>query len=127
MMWTARDEELLMVLNHRVRIATMDQAGRTWWPQSRNAKADAAARIRLLAKAGFVSTYQAVAHPELPLEHPVATWRPGEEAPELGAVSYRLKQRWREPPQLMTFVIASAKSRSVFGGHGGRRPREVDD
>jgi hypothetical protein len=120
---TSRDTEILETLTLKVRLLSVRQLARTWWGSSRNSEANARTRIRQLEETGFVSRFVMMAHPELPLTSPVASWEPGQEEPDFGAISYRLQSRWRLPLVSTPAVIATEGTGNRFGGKGGRVPR----
>src|SRR5262245_19461889 len=47
-------------------------------------------------------------------------------APDFGALSYRLRKRWSRHPVMTTIVSASRLSVNFFSGHGGRASRDVE-
>lgn len=120
---TTRDEGILDTLTQRVRVLSIGQIVRTWWPEQRRGEESAASRLQALADAGFIMRIVEWAHPELSLDAPALIWRPGEEVPNLGQVSYRLRSRWTGAPRATTAFIATRLAGSTFGGNGGRRPR----
>jgi hypothetical protein len=120
---TDRDQEILSTLTHRVRILSVAQVARTWWQGTRRPVENAAARLRALDRGGLLAAFEIVAHPEIELAGPVARWQPGEEAPDFGAVSYRLRARWTEPVRTTSVIAATAAGAALVGGVGGRRPR----
>lgn len=120
---THRDSEILDALVHRVRVFSLEQLGRTWWPDSREPKRPAASRLSLLEEEGLVSSYSAMAHPELPLTIPIIRWMPGDYAPEFGAASYQMRRRWTQPFSTCTCFIATKRAGTLLGGCGGRRSR----
>jgi hypothetical protein len=123
---TKRDLEILEALTHKVRVLSLDQIARTWWEKSAAARRVAGGRLRILAEDGLLHVEHAPAHPELALERPVAVWQPTGAPPDFGAISYRLKSRWKNHPVRTTCVSASKTAANRFGGHGGRLPREIE-
>ena len=123
MQLTARDKEILIALTHKVRLFSLEQISRTWWPSS----STDLARNRLAALPHFVNRLKLNAHPELALDSPLFTWWPGEPAPRFGSLSYQLKKRWDKAPQPTTAYIATEKAARHFGGFGGklRRPLQA--
>jgi hypothetical protein len=113
------ERELLSALTLRVRVFSLLQIGRTW-PKT-------IAKLHVLEQHGLLSSFTAVAHPELPLAGPVATWRPGCETPEFSKVAYQLRSRWRRSGTPTKCFIASRTAGRMFGGHGGRFPRESEE
>jgi hypothetical protein len=123
---TKRDIEILNILTKAVRVLTVPQIARTWWPESPNGIRVAENRLRALAAERLVYIERAPAHPELLLEMPVASWRPGAAEPDFGAVAYSLQSRWREHPVLTPCVSATEGAANRFGGHCNRPPRSVE-
>jgi hypothetical protein len=107
---TERDTEILEILTQKIRVLTCGQIARTFWPDTKSPEDGAKARLVLLAAADFVLLRRALAHPELHLVEPVASWRVGNVTPEFGPVSYKLQRRWSRPPVLT--LIASATRRA---------------
>ena len=113
------ERELLSALTLRVRVFTVLQIARTW-PRT-------VARLRRLEDARLIFSFVTVAHPELPLLRPVASWQAGCGAPDFAKASYELRSRWRLPGTATKCIIASQAAGRMFGGHGGRYPRESEE
>lgn len=111
--------EFLAVLTLRVRVLSVPQIARTW-PK-------AIAGLKRLEAQGLLFSFTAVAHPELPLVEPVLRWTKGGELPDFGRASYQLRSRWNQPGIPTRCVIASRAAGRMFGGHGGRHPRESEE
>lgn len=120
---TPRDRQLLETLTLRVRVISVAQAARTFWGNTAAPEENASRRISSLERAGYVARFVLVCHPELGLESPTVTWKPGEPPPDFAAASYRLKTRWSEKPKPTPVVIATEAAANWLGGYGGRRPR----
>lgn len=123
---TARDREILQVLTRRVKLLTIPQIARTWWSGA-HAQQSAKRRLQDLEGRGLVESFTLLAHPELPLLHPVYSWTPGQVPPNFGALSYQLISRWTEPHAVVQAVIATRKAGITFGGYGGKRPKRVEE
>ena len=111
--------DILCVLTTKVRVLSVLQVARTW-PK-------AIPRLSSLETAGLLFSFTAVTHPELPMSHPVLCWTKGESLPDFGKVSYALRSRWRLPGVTTKCFIASCAAGRMFGGHGGRYPRESEE
>jgi hypothetical protein len=123
---TRRDREILDALTKRIRVFSLHQIARTWWADCSDPERVADNRLRQLAADDLLEIRRAPAHPELPLEEPVVTWALGEGTPDFGSVSYKLQARWSAHPILTPCVSATKKATRLFGGHGGRGPRDVE-
>ena len=124
---TDRDKAILNTLLHKVRCLTINQIGRTWWPDTKYSDHNAARRIRKLEQSGLVHTATIVCHAELEMFGPLLRWSPGEPEPDLGAISYRAQSRWTGEYRPTLAVIASKKASRLFGGSGGRYPRSSEE
>jgi hypothetical protein len=111
--------ELLAVLALRVRVLSVLQIARTW-PK-------AIAALKRLEAQALVLSFTVVAHPELPLNEPIIRWTKSGDLPDFGQASYRLRSRWNLPGVPTKCVIASRAAGRMFGGHGGRYPRESEE
>jgi hypothetical protein len=111
--------ELLSALTLRVRVFSIPQIARTW--------PAAVASLKRLEAGGLLSSFITVVHPELSLVGPVIEWRTGRELPDFANASYRLRSRWSGDAVPLKCVIASGAAGRMFGGHGGRYPRESEE
>ena len=119
---TPRDEDILRILTHRLRLISIQQVARIWWTRAQ--PASAASRLRQLAAAGLVEAMTVMAHPEIELKAPILCWRPSDAEPDFGAASYRLKARWTKAPTATPLVFATREAMAMYGGYiGGRGPR----
>ncbi len=123
---TSRDDAILDALALRIRVLSLEQIVRTWWSRMAQGRKAALHRLRQLEEAGKLHIFDLVAHPEIYLARPVSSWVPGHPTPDHGALSYKLKARWIEPPIVHTAVIASKQTGRHYGGWGGRYPRSTE-
>lgn len=123
---TNRDVALLEALTLRVRCLSRAQIARTWWEDSAAGQANANARLKVLARAGLITPFLALAHPEIPLHAPLYVWQPGQANPDFGAAAYRLQVRWQHAAVATPCVLATRAAGHRWGGHGGRFPRQSE-
>lgn len=122
---TARDEDLIGALLHRIRCIDIRLA--SWsWKDAANGRAAAKRRLKRLVKDGWLDEWQAYARPLIELKEPVATWNTWEKMPEFGLISYHLKTRFSEPARLTAIFLGTAKAAKRFGGIPGRQPRSSE-
>jgi hypothetical protein len=120
---TQRDLYILEILTQRVRVMSVAQVARVFWPTAEDSVVSAEARLRALDKSGHVELFTITAHPELPLGEPVTTWQVGLPTPDFAAVSTAVRSRWTQPERATLVVGATAQAGRELAGHGGRRPR----
>jgi len=123
---TKRDREILDTITVRVKLLSIPQIARTWWGKSADPEGNARKRIRQLEDAGLLRAISIFAHPEILFAGPVATWTPGQPAPDAGEISYRLQSRWQLPYIPTSAVVATRKAANHFGGYGERLPRDAE-
>jgi len=117
---TTRDNEILEVLTHRLRILSMKQIAYAWW---NGVIASAHRRVSALEEQGWLTTGNALAQPPPTMPSPIASWKPQSDAPDFGSVSHRLRERWAVPLERTTIVSATGRAAAAFAGWGGRMPR----
>lgn len=115
------EREILSTLSHKVRVLSASQISCTW-PSVGNAR-----RLNRLEREGLVRSFTALVHPELPLRSPVATWKRGGTLPDFGEASNELRSRWTLSAVPALCFVASSMAARMFGGHGGRFPRESEE
>ncbi len=123
---TSRDLQILRALTEHVRVFSIAQIARTWWPDSKNGVQNVGDRLKILAAENLVEIKRAPAHPEIEMIAPVIDWTPGDPQPDLGSSSYTLQARWNQHPVITGCVSATRIAMNRFGGHGGRPPREIE-
>lgn len=119
----SRDTDILTVLTHKVRLLSISQVASAWWDGTAHAKRNAAQCLSRLERDGLVTLKACLAHPEFPVVSPLATWTVGAEAPNLAALAFKLKTRWRGASERTVVVVATELAGTWLGGHGGRLPR----
>lgn len=117
--WTLRDLQILEALTVKVRMLTIEQIAETWWPPGRYQVTNARRRMVRLVRAKLVLRYRINIHPRIPLNAPVAEWKPGDDSPEFAAVSTMLKNRWTLPAEPTSVFLASKRSANLFGTYAG--------
>jgi hypothetical protein len=65
---------------------------------------------------GWLRRHAVKAEPELPLEAPIFTWRPGEGAPPFGVLAHRIRSRWQGRPRQAVVYLSTPRAATVFGG-----------
>lgn len=116
--------EVVAALTQHVRVLTVDQIARTWWPHTQRPRSNALKGLADLEGRGLVETFSMMAQPEIDLPGPVFVWRPGDPEPDFRAIASRLRARWKRPRRPTDAVIATRRAARDYGGYlGGRRPR----
>src|SRR5690242_1632566 len=113
---TVRDQAILECLVHRIRILSLTQIARTWWPLA--TEASAAKRLASLKAHGLLEIQDSLIHPEVAVKEALAMWDVGSPPADFGALSYALRSRWGFPPVSTRLYFASARAGRMFGGHG---------
>lgn len=105
---SARDLEVLLALLHKVRVLSMRQLTDHWWNSE---PANARRRLAMLVDADLLQKVKLSARNLPTLFEPVVEWHPQERVPDFGAVSYRLKSRWKQrAARTITAYVASERA-----------------
>lgn len=108
-----RDRELLGALTQKVRLFSQRQVADHFWD---GAFPNARRRMKRLAAQELITRVTVQARTAPLLESPLASWRPGDSAPEFGQVAYRCQQRWRQRPVRPCLAwIATDRAAQLFG------------
>jgi hypothetical protein len=113
---TERDTEILVALCTKVRLFTLDQVADGWWSHVANPKSLTRRRLGKLAEVELVKQQRVLAAPLPPMREPIIRWRPGDPAPDAGAVAWKLQTRWSTGAQPTTVFTSTPKSARLFGG-----------
>ena len=117
---TARDEEILMTVCHKVRALSLEQVAAVWWKGKRDV---ANKRLAQLRDEGWVDYEPILSHPVLQLDLPLVIWKPGNEEPDLGAAAWKLSNRWTDVARRTMAVTGTDTAAARLGGYAGRRLR----
>jgi hypothetical protein len=117
---TGREQELVQALAACIRMVTLPQVHRTWWPATAAGERNCRRRLARLCAAGLLARGRVLAHPILSFEGgPLFRWQPGEPAPDahrLHRLSYQLQSRWTEALRPTTVYLATRRAAALFGG-----------
>jgi len=123
---TDRDQQVIQTLTHRVRVLTLDQIARTWFPDGDHPRSNASRRMGVLERTGLLARATILARPELVADVPVLRWFPGHAAPPFEKLAYGLVSRWTQPAVPTAIFMATRSAGIRSGGFGGRRPRRSE-
>lgn len=113
---TERDREIVSVLSSKIRLLSFDEILRRWWPPSKSAETNARRRLSALVDERLLARETASARPMLSLTEPVFRWKPGQDAPAFGELSWKLQSRWTGPSRDVTVYLATRRAAAIFGG-----------
>ncbi len=108
-----RDLELLDALVRRVKVLSLAQVSRTWWPTAHGTDA-VRKRLHLLAGVGYVSRVRILAASEAPVSNALARWAPGERVPDFAKVIAIASVRWESATRSVSCVAATALAAARF-------------
>jgi len=115
---TSWEREILVVLANHLRILSLAQLARTWWFGQEWGSRSARQSARALTKDGWLKTHQVLSRPVTPLAQPLVFWMRGNESPDFEELSRRLHKRARAEASVTTVVVATRKTRELFGSGG---------
>lgn len=118
---TEREQEIIAALSGKIRLLSFEDIHHTWWPSSKSAVTNARRRLSAMVDEGLLVKERAFARPRLPLTEPVFRWKPGQDAPAFGELSWKLQSRWTEEPREITVYLATRRATGIFGGKADGR------
>jgi hypothetical protein len=123
-LWTKRDLDIAETLTRRVRLLSIVQIKRIWWPQASSLRI-VRRRLRRMATAGLIARTIVNVHPLLDVAEPLAVWVPGREEPDFRSVSEQAKTRWPLPSIPQELFYATRLAANLFGSSAGRLPELI--
>jgi hypothetical protein len=116
-----RDEAILRALCRKIRLLSLEQIARHWWPDVKHPQQSALRRLRELVRAGWMVSIQPQARGLPPIKSPVVCWNPGQPDPAFDAVAKQLMTRWTtETCRVQAFVLGPAADRYFGVSRRGR-------
>ena len=106
--------EIVRVLAVQVRVMTLAQIIRGWFPGTPSKAVRGGFQAAI--DNGLVAEHPVLVYPELPLVEPIVKWHAGEAAPDVERVAYALQRRWVSSLKRETVFAATPKAVRVYGG-----------
>ena len=108
---------------HAGRVVTERQLAKHLFSKARHPKLAARQAIAVAEKKRWVQTDWMMLHPELDLvtQGPIVDWQPEGDTPDFQQVSWKLKSRWRNPPERTRLVFPE----SAVPSRGSERLHDV--
>lgn len=109
---------ILRALAVQIRIVSLDQVARGWFPAATNAKAEAMAALCRLEHCDLICRRLVEAHPVIPLPRPMFIWKPTESDPSddvLEEIAAKSSDRWSDDDAPVEVYYASCKATRLFG------------
>jgi hypothetical protein len=115
------DWEIARTAARKVPFLTEPQIRRTWFADERAARR----ALNRLCGHGWLAKFRVCVHPERAITEPLATWAPGRNEPDFGAIAYKCQARFAEPLEQVSVYRASVRAARYFAGFGGRLKRPL--
>jgi len=119
--WTERDLDILETLALRVRLLSLEQITRIWWPAAGSPR-PVRRRLRRLVAGRLVHRVVANVHPPIDISQPLTSWRPGMPRPDLARLAQPIRDRWQLPAVPTELFHATRVAANLFAGHAWRLP-----
>ena len=103
---------ILRALAVQIRIISLDQVARGWFPAATDAIAKAKAALCRLEHCGLICRRIVEAHPIVPLPRPMFTWKPTESDPSddvLEEIAAKSNDRWSTTTPRSRSIMHQAK------------------
>lgn len=122
--WGSPRDGILRVLGEqKVRVLTREQIARTWFGHVQGPARSAAVCVRNLDSHDFVRVSSAMLHPEIDVSRPLFSFRPGDEEPDTGRLSWWARRRFTKSP--VRTVIVTPGPGLVLGSLRHLRSTEI--
>ena len=108
-------EEIVITLANHIRVCSLEQIRRTWWPRQRSGKQRATECIQLLEKNKLVRMRKVFSRPIQRLDAPLLFWQHGDPHPDFQAMANCLRRRARTEAEVIPVVTAEPRGRRLFG------------
>lgn len=118
---TPWETQLLETLACCLRMLSVGQIARLWWPGQSRSIRNARDSVAGLKAVGWLETPTVLSRPVRPLESPLATWIPGDPAPDVVRLSRVLQRRASMAAHQTRVVTATRKTNECFGYGGLQR------
>ena len=120
-LWTKRELDIVETLTRRVRLLSLEQIARVWWPKLRSLRG-VRRRLRSLSTAGLVARAIVNVHPLLDVRAPLVRWTPGEDPPDFARIAVLAKGRWQQASTPQQLFLATKFAANLFGSSAGQLP-----
>ncbi|MCR9296203.1 MAG: hypothetical protein NXI32_26105, partial [bacterium] len=87
-----------------------------WWPTSKDSLRVARDRLSKLVAHDLLVHARVITDKTPALDSPVASWKPGQQAPDFGQVAWVLHSRWPKEITEQSVYYASKSTARLFGG-----------
>src|SRR5438045_1353465 len=87
-------DEMLVVLEIQIRLATCQMVSTTWWDSTAKDQEHCRRKLAELVRTRYLESSLVLAHPLVRLDAPILKWFPGEPDPPFGKLSYQLQVRY---------------------------------
>ena len=109
---------ILRALAVQIRIASLDQIARGWYPSGTSATAEAKAALCRLEHCGLICRRIVEAQPIVPLPRPIFAWKPADPPPSnevLEEIAEKSNDRWSSDDVPVEVHYASSRAARLFG------------
>lgn len=119
--WTKPEFEIIETLCCRVRVLSLEQLRRGWWPQADTDDLVTGTMARLLDAGLLRSMVWRVKIPRLS-RGPLCRWQPPMTAPNFETVTRMVRNRWPQRTCPVRVCLASSKATRLFGSSAENIP-----
>lgn len=120
--WTDRDLDIVETLTRRVRLLTVEQVARIWWPSARHLRI-VRRRLRRLTAGGLLHRTIVNVHPLLQLKRPLLSWHDNKAEPNFERASTQARTRWTQPANPAEVYSATPVAANLFGSTATQLPQ----
>lgn len=120
--WTERDLDIVETLTRRVRLLTVEQVARIWWPSASRLRI-VHRRLRRLTSGALLHRTIVNVHPLLQLKRPLLAWNDNNAEPNFERASTHARARWTRPAHPAEVYSATPVAANLFGSTATQLPQ----
>ena len=105
------EADIVRTLAGDLRMVTLEQAARFWWPGQKRALRSARESVEALCEAGWLNVHTVLSRPVEELDSPLLIWQPNNPDPDFSSLSRILHQRARAAARLTRVITVGPRVR----------------
>lgn len=107
----AWEADIVRTLTDDLRMVSLEQAARFWWPGQKRALRSAREAVEALCTADWLSLHTVLSRPVNELDIPLLSWQPNDTNPDFSTLSRILHQRSRAAARLTSVITVGPRVR----------------
>ena len=120
--WTDTELDLVETLTRCLRLISLAQIWKVWWPEASSQKT-VRRELRRLRDGKLLLRTVVNVHPALQVKSPLIMWQPRDSQPSFERAVQRIRSRWQQLTEPTEVYWASPLAANLFGSGAGELPQ----